>query len=660
MRSDAVGIFWQDTTTVGRGKAVERVMPKIPETGWTAPKEFPNLSTAPVISLDTETYDPELETHGPGWARGIGHIVGISVSVPGGYKWYFPMRHTVMPEDNLNPEHVLAWARDTFGNPLQPKVGANLLYDVGWLREEGVEVLGDLIDVQYAEALLNENDRVGLDHLGERYLGEGKETDILYQWCADYYGGNPTGKQRGNIYRSPPCLVGPYAEADADLPLRIAPLQYRRLREEGLLDVYSMECRLIRLIIEMRYAGVTVDINRAEALRDTLLKKEEEAQARLNHLAGMQVDIGRSAILAKAFDGLGVPYGRTAKGAPSFTKEFLNNVEHPIGDAIREVRELNKLRTTFVEAYVLNSHINGKIHCQFHSMRTDGNGTRSGRIASSTPNLQNIPIRTNEGKLVRGVFVPDPGHVIWRRFDLSQIEYRFLVHYAIGRMSDEVRRQYIENPDIDYHELVRLIILKNSGVELDRKPTKNINFGLIYGMGIPKLIRSLGLDKKKGKELFKVYHASAPYVEATMNATMEEAERTGVITTILGRKSRFDLWEPSDNRKGMLALPHHVARASYGPDIQRAYLHKALNRRLQGSAAELIKKAMLKCYEDGVFNVTGVPRLTVHDELDFSDEGGHDDAFLEVKHIMETAIPLRIPVKSDYEVGPNWGDLNKA
>jgi DNA polymerase-1 len=141
-----------------------------------------------------------------------------------------------------------------------------------------------------------------------------------------------------------------------------------------------------------------------------------------------------------------------------------------------------------------------------------------------------------------------------------------------------------------------------------------------------------------------------------MDACSEEAQRTGVITTFLGRKSRFDLWEPKGWGTEGIALPYDKAILTYG-SIQRAYTHKALNRRLQGSAADLIKVAMLRCYQDGVFAETGVPRLTVHDELNFSDPGGKRSAFLEMQHIMETALKLRIPVKADGEIGPDWGHV---
>jgi DNA polymerase I-like protein with 3'-5' exonuclease and polymerase domains len=178
-------------------------------------------------------------------------------------------------------------------------------------------------------------------------------------------------------------------------------------------------------------------------------------------------------------------------------------------------------------------------------------------------------------------------------------------------------------------------------------------------MGVPKLTASLGLSPKEGKALFAAYHKGVPFAKPTMDACSEEASRAGIISTILGRKSRFDLWEPKkwQGDEASFGLSYQQAIMKYGGDIRRAYTHKALNRRLQGSAADLMKKAMLVCYESGIFAATGVPRLTVHDELDFSDPGGRDEAFEAMKNVMETAIPLKIPVRADGECGPDWGHV---
>lgn len=660
-RFDAVGFFWEDVATV-RGGPIKRVMPAIPETGWRPPTEYPDLSRARTLSIDTETYDPELEENGPGWARGKGHIVGVSVGANDGGRWYFPMRHEVCPEDNLNPETTLAWLRDTLGNPVQPKVGANLTYDVGWLKHEGVTVAGDLVDIQYAEALLNERSKVALELLGLKYLGEGKDTSILYQWCADFYGGALTN-QRKNIYRAPPCLVGPYAESDADLPLRIAPLMYHALVRENLLELFQMECGLIPLMVAMRFKGVRVDIKKAEELQVILAAKEAEEQAKLDHLVGFKVETTKPDSIARAFDSLGFPYSKTALGKPSFTKKFMEDVKNPITDAINEIRKLAKIRGTFVESYILGSHVNGRVHGQFHLLRNDEGGTRSGRMSSSTPNLQNIPSRDDIlAPLVRGLYLPDYGHKQWRKYDYSQIEYRFLIHYAVGPGADEARAKFNNEPDTDYHEMTLDMMGPVAGWDIGtpalrkkwRRPIKNINFGLIFGMGEPKLASDLRLEKAEGKKMFAAYHKAVPFAKATMNASMDEIDRTGVITTILGRKSRFDLWEPKDWQDKRPALPYEAALMEYG-HIKRAYAHKALNRRLQGSAADMLKKALHNCMKAGVFDETGVPELIVHDELDYSDPGGKDEAFEETKHILESSIKLRIPVRADCDIGPDWG-----
>lgn len=669
MRVDAIGLFWEDRPVKGGRTERTRIMPEIPDTGWRPPRDFPDLAAASCVSIDCETYDPELLTHGPGWARGQGHIVGVSVGVPEGARWYFPMRHEVEPEDNLPPEKVLAWLSDTLASPRQPKVGANLLYDLGWLRHEGVRVSGELVDVQFAEALLDERASVALEAISQKYLGEGKESNLLYEWCAKYYGGKPNSStQRKNIYRSPPRLVGPYAESDADLPLRVAIALYPLMLREGVYDVFRMECALLPLLLDMRFAGVSVNLVKAEELRAELIGREAVLHKKLSTIAGCEVDINSGPSLVKAFDNLGLSYGKTAKGNPSFTKKLLGEVKHPIAECIAEIRKLEKLRGTFIESYILNSHVGGKVYCQFHPLRGDDTGTRSGRFSSSNPNLQNIPSRVDDlAPLVRGLFVPDSGHVAWRKYDYSQIEYRFLIHYACGPGSEEVRAHFRKNPDTDYHEMALDQVGPEAGWDIStkeerkrwRRPIKNINFGLIYGMGKDKLTFDLGLTKEAGKALFAAYHRGVPFAKATMDACMQEASETGVITTILGRRSRFDLWEPTQFNRGRrgTALPYEEAILHYG-GIQRAYTHKALNRRLQGSAADLMKMAMLQCYEDGVFNETGVPRLTVHDELDFSDPGGKDEAFLEMKHIMETALTLSIPVKADGDIGPDWGHMH--
>lgn len=657
MRDDCIGMFWDEPPKVKGKNFIAAVMPDIPDTGWTTPTEFPDLSKSSVISLDTETKDPDLTTKGPGWARHVGHLVGVSLGDDQGRTWYFPIRHEIEPEYNMDVDEVLEYLRKTLGNPKQPKVGANLIYDVGWLQEEGVYVKGPLYDVQYAEALLTENDPVNLEYLGQKYLGLGKASEVLYEWCADYYGGRVNGKQRANIYRTPPRLTGFYAESDADLPLKIIEKQWPLLQEEGLMDVFMMECELIPLYVEMRFAGVTVNIPYAEKLRDYLQGEEDKYQDQLNELVGFKMNSDGRKDLEQAFNSFGLTIPRTKKGNPSFTGKFLEDLDHPIGELIRQIRKHNKLRVTFVQSYILDSHIDGKVHGSFNPLRGEKYGARSGRYSSSCPNLQNIPSKDEIlAPMIRGLFIPDVGHKAWRKYDYSQIEYRFLVHFAVGGAGNRARAMFNLHPDLDYHEFAQKLLLEKLGMKISRKAIKGINFGLIYGMGVAALSKLLGLPKAKGAALIESYFKAVDFAKPTMEAAQEEAKKTGVIRTIMGRKSRFDLWEPADYQDKRPAVSLDKAMVAYGM-IKRAGMHKALNRKIQGSAADQMKKAMHMLYTEGYFDKTGVPRITVHDELDFSDPGGCDAEFMEIKRVMEEALPLSIPVLADGEIGPDWGHI---
>jgi len=657
-RFDDIGLFWEDLPPE-KGQTF-RPQPPIPDTGWLPPKEYPDLREEPYISIDVETYDPELKKFGPGWARGVGHLVGVSIMAPkSGFKGYFPIKHEVEPEWNLNEKHVKTWLRQVLSNPKQPKIGANLTYDVGWLRQEGVFVKGMLYDVQVAEALLNEYARVSLEDLGMKYCGEGKESNELYRWCDNYYGGGNSPVQRKNIYRAPPRLVGFYAESDVDLPIKIFNKQVKLLKEENLWDLFLMESKLLYLVIEMRFAGVTVDIEETEKLRDLFIKEIEQTKKNVLKETGIPLNVNNGdGSLVDIFNHYGIPIRKTEKGNPSFSKEILTQIDHPFVDLLLKVRKREKFVSTFLESYILDSHIDGKVYGQFKPLLGESGGTRSGRFSSATPNLQNIPARDKVwAPKIRGLFIPDKGHRQWRQFDYSQIEYRMFAHYAVGDGSVGIRERYSEDPRTDYHETVRHQIKRITGLELERKPTKTINFGMLYGMGKDTLSKSLGLSKTETNKLFDAYHAGVPFAKTTMQEVMEEAQYYGLIHTILGRKARFDLWEPSGWGKHGHALTYEKARRVYGSQIKRAGLHKALNRKLQGSAADLMKKAMVDCYEQGIFASTGIPRLTVHDELDFSDSGSAEanEAFKEMRHVMETAIKIKVPILVDEERGVSWG-----
>lgn len=661
-------MFFTDETIGAKKKETAlRVPPPIPETNWRPPTSFPNLSGAVTLSVDTETKDPQLLDFGPGWARGKGHIVGFSVGAVDRLgnrgKWYFPVRHELEPEYNLDPRQCFSWLKDQLETPHIPKVFANAMYDIGWLAEENVNVSGQIHDTEVAEALLNSDGFVGLDHLGLKYCNVGKDTGLLYEWLAKAYGGPANSSQRKNIYRSPPRLVGPYAEQDADLPLQVLEKQWPLMAAEELLELYKMECDSLPLLIAMRQTGVNIDLRGAEILYSDLAIEVSKLEEQLYQISGVRANVNSGADLAKLFDAVNVEYPRTDKGNPSFTKEWLTASQHPVSIIINTIREMEKIRGTFIKSYLLESNVNGRVHCQFHPLRGDEGGTITGRFSSSAPNLQNIPSRTELGKQIRKLFIPDYGHAAWTKKDYSQIEYRMLAHFAVGPMSDELRKSYIDDPKTDYHVIVQQNVKKLTNIDIPRKPIKNINFGLMYGQSEKGLAYKAGFNEQQAKDIMAAYHAGAPYVKPTMAAIADEVHQHGFTRTVLNRRTRFNMWEPKGFRKDddgnrAIPLPFAQAASKYGSNIIRAGAYRGVNYKLQGSAADIIKNAMVKAWKAGIFNVTGVPKLQVHDELDFSviDYSAQQvEAYRELDNILETSTALKIPVKVESGYGPNWG-----
>lgn len=641
-------------------KPKHRPLPPIPNTGWRSIRDYPDLSTAKIIAIDVETKELDFN-QGPGWARGTGHIVGVSVATNNGFCRYYPVRHEVGAEDNLPAHEVFGWLKRELGRKEQCKVGANITYDIGWLGEEGVEVAGLCMDVQYAEALLNPGSRVALERLGHKYVGEGKDSSAMYDWIRQAYA--PTkGAERGEIYRTPPRLVGFYAESDTSLPIQIIQKQWPELSRWGLTQVFYLECELIPLMVAMRREGVTVDLVKAQQQDDFLSAEVERMLAEVRSQIGFNVNVNSGQDLAKAFDKLGLKYSKTESGNPSFTADFLAGMHHPFAELITEIKSYRKIQSTFVRGYIMDKHVNGKLFAQFHQMRSDDGGTVSGRFSSSDPNLQNIPSRHKVlGPLCRGLFIPDYGHAEWWSADYAQIEYRFMVHFAVGPGADAIRQIFVADPNVDYHQVMVDIIHEASGVLIDRKPAKTINFGLLYGMMLKRLAEKLALSEEEARPILDAYHKGAPFIKATMDAYEQEVYDKGYVETILGRKSFFNLWVPQRGGWGKPALPRDLALKEYGSAIKLDGTHKAINRVLQGSSADQMKAGMLKGWKDGIFDQTGVPRLTVHDELNFSKRDcspATEAAFKEFVNIMQTVIPLKIPVLAEEGRGPSWNEAH--
>ena len=608
-----------------------------PQTEWLPPEEFPNLSQHDEISIDLETKDPGLTKTGSGSVTKNGEVVGIAVAVEG-WSGYYPIAHE--GGGNMDRNMVLQWLKDVL-NTTATKIFHNAMYDVCWLRSMGFTINGRIVDTMIAAALCDENQfRFDLNTCSKRYTGLSKDETALYaaakEWGVD---------AKGEMYKLPAMYVGQYAEKDASITLQLWQYLKREISNQDIESIFDLETELFPCLVDMRFLGVRVDIEAAHALKQELVQEEKLCLQKVKTETGIDTQIWAARSIAQVFEKLSLPFDRTEKTqAPSFTKNFLQNHPHPMVQHIARAREINKAHTTFIDTILKHEH-KGRIHAEINQLRSDNGGTVTGRFSYSNPNLQQIPARNKElGPRIRSLFIPEE-KCKWGVFDYSQQEPRLVVHYASLQNLygvNDVLDAYNEG-DADFHTIVADM------ANIPRSQAKTINLGLFYGMGKNKLQAELGVDKETSDGLFRQYHDRVPFVKQLMDNVMQRAQQRGQIRTLLGRLCRFHLWEP--NMFGMhKALPHDQALLEHGPGIRRAYTYKALNRLIQGSAADMTKKAMLELYKEGI-----IPHIQVHDELDLSIESSdHAD---KIKEIMEHAVSLEVPNKVDYESGPNWGEI---
>lgn len=637
-----------------------RQMPLItPDCAWKPPTQLPLLSGVKRLAIDVETKDPTLSELGPGVRRG-GYIVGICLGADDGGRWYLPIRHE--GGGNLDERLVLRWGRAILNAFDGELVGNNLLYDLDFLAHEGITFpkVKRFHDVQLAEPLLDENRfEYNLDVLATEYLGESKREDMLRDAAIAFGFGRTPKEMKQNLWRLPAHYVGAYGEGDVDLPLRVLEHQEKLLAEQDLTDLYALECRLIPCLLAMRRRGVRVDVAKADEVRSRLVDERDAALADVRRIAGPGAELMAPESFSKALEERGLYFPRTAKTKqPSITKGWLKeNAGDPLVDAISRGRRVDTIINTFLDGHVQTHSIDGRIHCEFHQLRGDEGGTIA-RFSSSNPNLQNLPARDDEiGPLIRGLFVPEPGE-LWGRADYSQIEYRFLTHFALGPRADEARQQYIDDPKTDFHSMCARMLNFDPRSKGQRTRVKNTNFCKVYGGGIPKIALTFGCSIEEATKFVDEYDRVLPFVKKTGEKASQIAKTRGYVLTILKRRQRFNLWEPFDNPNRMHpALPQGAAFERYGKRIKRAFVHAALNRVLQASAADQMKKAMVDIWESGVCDVIGAPLVTVHDELGVSvpDTQTGRDAWKEATRIMENAIELKVPVIAEAELGPNWG-----
>ena len=606
---------------------------------WVPPQSFPDLSEAKEIAIDLETCDPNLKTFGPGWPRKDGYIIGYAVAIDG-WSGYYPIAHE--GGGNLDKRLVEAWITEIMLLPC-PKVMHNAAYDLGWLWASGFKVEGKIIDTMIAAGLVDENRfSYALNSLGFDMLKEVKSEEGLKRAAADF-----GVDAKSEMWRLPAMFVGSYASQDAALTLKLWHHLEILIRQEEVESIFELETEVLPILTGMTLKGIRFDREGAKKLIIDMQKKEKRLVAYIRKESGVPVDMWAAASIAKAFDKLGIEYPKTDKGAPSFTKSFLESCEHPIAKSIVEVREINKTYNTFLQPYLDASKATGRIHSHISQLRGETGGTVTGRLSMNQPNLQQVPARHPViGPMIRGLFLPEEGQ-LWAANDFSAQEPRLLVHYSTLLElpgADKMATAYREDPETDFHQMVADM------AGITRKQAKTIGLGLMYGMGKAKLAVSLDLQVDEASELIAQFHAKVPFLKGTIAAVQKRIEYPasgGSIRTLLGRKCRFPLWEPMAWGLNK-ALPYEEAAAKYGTRIKRAMTYRGLNKLMQGSAADQTKKAMVELHRAG-FNML----LSVHDEIALSVNTKEEAE--SAAEIMRSCVSLEVPSKVDVEIGDTWG-----
>lgn len=606
-----------------------------------------NFKDSEYIAVDIESKDPYLKEKGPGVYRDDGHICGVSFS-DGEFSEYYPIDHPDLTQEESTKN--LSYIIDQLsGN--NRKIFANGMYDLDWLVNwGGIKVNGKFDDIQVAEPLLDEyRYSYSLNALSMEYLKDTKKYDGITDYALQQ-GWIKSPSQNGvkHLWKMPSSIVREYASEDAKLTYQIFMKQKELLKEQYLEDIYDIEMRLFPLLLQMRKEGVPLNMDRLYKTGIELSDLQYDLQKEINHLAEMEINVNSGKQLEQLFlkNKLKVFYGvptelmmmkGLTRGNPKFDKKTLEKYNNPIATKILELRHITTLLNMFIHPYP-ELVVGEKLHCQFNPLKSDNYGTVSGRFSSSNPNLQQVSGKEEEeyihsnseilnGLVIRKLFIPEE-NCDWLKLDWNQIEYRLIAHYAFGDGAETIRKRYNEDSNVDYHAEVGVM----SGID-DRKIVKTLNFGAAYGMGVRKMSQVYGWNYEEACAIYDMYHKKVPFVKETGRRVANKAKRVGFIKTLLGRRARL-------------------------PSSDKAYV--MFNRLIQGSAADIMKKAMVDAYEKGIFN-TLIPHITVHDELDCSmprtKEG--QEAGKELKYTMENCIKLRVPIKADAEIGSNWGELKE-
>lgn len=571
--------------------------------------------SAKTLSLDTETTGTDAMT---------AELVGLSFAVEEFEAYYIPV-----PPEREEAQKIVDIFKPAYENPSSLKTGQNIKYDMLVLARYGVDIKGKMFDTMVAHYVLQPELPHNMDALAEQYLGYStiKIEELI----------GPKGKKQKNMRDLPPGDVYEYACEDADVTLRLKNVLHDELVRNDAIQLFEeVEMPLVRVLAAMELTGVRID---TETLRETselftlrMNKLEEEVFA----LAGESFNLSSPKQVGEIlFDKLKIDERakRTKTGQYVTSEEVLEKLRphHEIVDRILNYRGLKKLTSTYVDSLpTLINPSTGKIHTSFNQTVTS-----TGRLSSSNPNLQNIPVRGDDGKEIRKAFIPEPGCTFFSA-DYSQIELRIMAHLSGDKHMIEA---FLEGDDIHASTAAKIYHKPIGDVTRDeRRKAKTANFGIIYGISVFGLAERLNVPRSEARELIDGYFATYPRVREYMDESIERARRQGYIETLL-RRRRY--------------LPDINSRNA----IVRGYAERnAINAPIQGSAADIIKIAMVRIYNRFISeNLRSTMMLQVHDELNFSVVPEEREIVEQIViHEMENAYSLSVPLKADCGWGANW------
>jgi DNA polymerase I-like protein with 3'-5' exonuclease and polymerase domains len=629
-----------------------------PTSEWVPPKILPDLRGERLVAVDIETKDVGISKGvGPGWVWMDGFITGIAVAWGEDNQVYIPVRHP--DSECFDGNAVKGWLKELFAQDNTRFVFHNAGYDMGWIDTQFSTGWPKNVEDTAALAAICDENRFSyrLDDLCVDYGLQGKDESLLREAIAAF----GLKDAKGEMWRLPAKFIGPYAEQDARATLNLFKKLWKICEDEKSENAYRVECGLLPMIYAMRKRGIRVDIAKAEQAvihfaeeRDRVL---EELSRNLGRSATMEA-IRSPAWLIEAFTREGIPFPKTAKGNASFEASWMAQSEHFLPKMITRAKKLEDASSKFFQNYILDFQRKGRVHPNINQFRSEGGGTRSHRFSYSAPPLQQAPSRQGEfASIFRGAFLPEDGEV-WASVDISQQEFRLLVHYAeLAKLekAKEAGDQYRADPRTDFHSLVASI------TGLPRKRAKDVNFAAAYGAGVQQLANMSNMSLEEATEVRKQYDARMPFIKLLGEACNRRAADTGRIRMADGAVSHFDLWECATwSIKGVPVSREEAIHKTkmpgdpwYGQRIRRAYTHKACNRLIQGTAARQTKKAMLDCFHAGL-----LPMLTIHDELAFTVKSKEEAEA--ASQCMIDAIKFTIPFATDIEYGRSWGDSASA